>query len=114
MDWKKILITSGIIIVGIFLYLISTSYYNGEFFAGLTTSVLFPIFIVVHIILAVVFSLKEYSRKYLIAMIMIFLLNSAIVAIPFPQCDISGKSYLHQTCSCFGVKKHTLPGGSQC
>lgn len=104
-NWKKIIISVGISMLGIILYL-TTLYF------GIT--ILLPFLIITHIILSIVFVKKNYKQKYSYILIAVFLIYLSIMLIPFPTCYIcdfqEGWKYpqIEQSCKCIGIDKIEL------
>lgn len=104
MDWKKILIALGLIIVGIILYFISP-FLSKNLAASL---LLLGLFIIAHIVLSIFYVRKNYSKKILIAIIILLLINVTIIKVNFPVCDTSHKNGPSTSCDCLGIKKEGL------
>jgi hypothetical protein len=110
---KKFLIITGLIIIGIILYLASVYSIlrnDAEF------TIVLPVFLLVHIVLSILYSLKDYSKKLLIVMVVLFLINLFINQIQFPTCETGNLRGLESGCNCLGIKKSSgaLGMSSQC
>ena len=112
MDWKKFWICFGIIVLGIILYFLALMPIPLIQNSGLHITILFPLFIIAHIIISI-FYVRRYSKRILVILVALLLVHVFITQFEFPSCDRSGKSAQFTECDCLGVKKITL-FSSQC
>jgi hypothetical protein len=110
MNWKKIFVAAGFIILGIVLYLVSIF---SVFRDAIGFTILLPIFLLAHMVLSIIYSIKNYSKKILAIIIVLFIIHLAVSQIVFPVCDSSHKTGQITACDCVGIKKVQL-FSSQC
>lgn len=109
MYWKKLLSILGFLFLGCVIYLISVSL---GYIINLSVTL-----IIISLFISILSVLKNNSKKYLIASIIIYLIVLLITFLPFSECSSSLKpDTLITSCDCRGlIKYNSLPGwDSQC
>ncbi len=104
MPWKKIIIALLLIVFG------SIAYF---FLMFSSVTLVWIVSAISHLILSILFVLKNYKKSFIIIIIFLLLLQSIIFFISFPKCDLHYKGGWVTACDCIGLKKVFL-GSSQC
>jgi len=102
MNWKKVIVAVGLIILGIILYY--STIWVTYIFKGIPIILFILIGIIIHSILSIFYVIKDYSKNYLMAMVVIFILCLSLFFISFPKCDFNNGEDTY-ICDCYGLKK---------
>lgn len=94
---------AGLIVGGIFLYWISSVLQLNSSDIGFT--ILSPLFLLAHVILSVIYPIKNYPKKILIAMAVLFAIHVFVSQVDFSTCDANFKTGRVKSCDCLGLKK---------
>jgi len=108
--FKKIGISTLFFIVSLVLYFL-TLYFN-----EVNLSFLLPILIFINLILAILYSISNYQKKYIIIAVILIIFHGLIVSWNFSVCGkFMPKMGPISSCECIGLKKTSfLPAEEQC
>lgn len=99
-DWKKALVAFGLIGVGIVLYVFIPFWGSG--------SVLWNLFVGLHVVLSALFVFRNYSSKYVVLICLLLIIQVGLATVDADACSFSAKGGSFYNCDCQGLERHSI------